>query len=191
MAVCTYLLAQEIGADCDNPIVPGLKKIGYIINKSDITSITRSSTNHHIISAITLATGKKAYHIYQNGNTPFNGSKTTAKDGNVSGKYDNVASFIVGNDGPDINLNIIDKLNNGKFIVIMEREYRNSSGNNAFVVMGSRKGMIRTAMEQDAYSSDTDGGWSVELTEADCPVAPDYFWDTNESTTRAALEALC
>ena len=191
MAVCEYLLNEEIGQDCSNPIFTGLKKVGYIINKSDITSITRSNNNSHIITAIALATGKKAYHIYQNGSTPFTGSKSTAKDGSVSGKFDHVAAFVVGADGPDINADIIDQLNNGKFVVIMENEYLNTAGNNAFRVVGSRKGAVRTALEQDPYSSDTDGGWKVEVTESDCPVSPDYFFDTDVVTSRAALEALC
>lgn len=191
MAVCTYLLEKEIGTDCTNPIVTGLKKIGYIINKDDIASITRDASNHHLITAISLATGKKAYHIYQNGNTPFTGTKSTAKDGKVSGKFDHVVSFIVGNDGPDVNLDIIDKLNNGKFVVIVEKEYTSTTGNNVFQVFGTRKGMVRTALEQDPYSADTDGGWNVELTETDCPVASDYIFDTSIATTRTALEALC
>lgn len=188
MALCEHLVAQEISHSCANPIFTGHEQVGYIINRADIANMIRSD---NVISAITLATGKKAYRIYQETKTPFNGSTVEFAEGAVTNKVNKNAAFVVLNDGPTVTKNVIDPMLNGEFVVILGRKWNNATGDAKWRVIGAETGAKCTATSLDVDSADVDGGWSVTLTESNAPTAAVYFYDTDETTTAAALEALC
>lgn len=188
MGLCTKLIAADIEQNCTNPIFAGLEMIGYIINKSEIASITKSDNK---VSAIALATGKTAFHIYNDGKQPFNGTKTTMAEGTISNKFTNEVSFVVADDGPAVQKDIIEKLANGEFVVIVENKWHNAVTDNTFQIYGLQKGLRASAIENDKYSADTDGGWEITLTEEGVPQSAIYFFDTDVATSRTALETLC
>lgn len=168
-----------------------MEEIGYIINRSDIVSWTFSGTNPHIASAVSLKTGAKAYKIYNPTKTPFTGAKITMVEGSIQNKFDKVVPFIIPNDGPSVAKDVIQKLANGEFVVILANKWENTTPDNKFEVYGLEKGMRASAIENDKYSEDTDGGWSVELTESGAPISAYYFYDTDVATTRTKLEGYC
>lgn len=191
LTICPALVADNITCNCTNPIFTGLEEIGYIINKRDIASWTVDTNNDHIMKAVALLTGKKAYKIYNPTKTPFTGAKTTMVEGAVRNKFDKVVPFILPNDGPGVAKDIVDQLANGEFVVILANKWENTTPNNKFEIYGKDKGMRATAIENDKYSEDTDGGWSIELTESATPISAYYLYDTDVATTRTALENLC
>ena len=159
-----------------------------IINRADIASMTRVD---NVIGAITLLTGKKAFRIYQETKTPFNGSTVEFAEGAVTNKVNKNAAFVVLNDGPLVTKNIIDPMLNGEFVVILGRKWNNSTGDAKWRVVGAETGAKCTATSLDVDNADVDGGWSVTLTESNAPTSAVYFYDTDAATTIASLEALC
>ena len=190
MALCVNLLHEEIQNSCTNPIYTGYEPIGYLINKSEIASYTYSN---NAISAITLTTGAKAYRIYQEGATPFNGTKTEMAAGTLRNRFNKTVSFILPEDGATVNNKVVEKLANGEFVVILASKWEEavSSGDNKFEVIGINKGCKATELSQDKNADDIDGAWQVTMQEANVPIAKVFFFTTDVATSRAALEALC
>lgn len=188
MAQCEKSIAADIQQDCTNPIYTGHEPVGYIINRKDIDTITRTG---NVISAITLKTGKHAHHIYQDNKNPFNGSTTAFAEGTVTNKVNKTAAFVVLNDGPDVCEDIIDPALNGEFVVILGRKWSADDGEGKFRVIGSETGARCTACEGNPDSADTDGGWSITLTETNAPSSGVFFFSTSITATITALEALC
>lgn len=195
ITLCTKVISNDIAPDCSNPLFNGMEEIGYIINKSEIASYTQSG---NIVSAITMAvegsTTKKAFKIYNPGKTPFTGTKISMQEGKVSNKFSKTVSFVVPAIGPGVCTNIIDKLANGEFVVILASKYNTTGSgtdNAKFQIYGWNKGMKASAIEGDIYSEDTDGGWAVTMVEENVPQSGIYFYVTSEAASRTALEALC
>ena len=188
MALCEKIISQAIDQDCANPIFTGLEQVGYIINRGDIASMTRSDS---IVSAITMVSAKKAYRIYQETKTPFNGSNTEFAEGAVTNKVNKNVSFVILNDGSKVVENQVEGLLNGEFVVVLARKWVNANEDNKFEIIGSETGAKCTALSKDPNSADTDGGWAVTLTETNAPSAEVFFFDTDAATSLAALEALC
>lgn len=188
MALCEYLIVADIESNCANPIYAGHEQLGFIINRADIASYVK---NDGVVSSITLKSGKVAYHIYQPSKQPFNGSTTTLNEGAVTNKVDKNVSFVVLNDGPDVCRDIIDPALNGEFVAIIARKWEaGTRGDGKWIIVGLDKGARVTALEKDPDSEDTDGGWSITLTETATPNSGVFYFHTDLQTTEAELEAL-
>ena len=100
------------------------------------------------------------------------------------------------NKGPKIAETVIDPLFNGKYVVILENTWKNLSatqgtkGDSSFEVFGIKQGMFATAATRDPYSSDTQGGWQVTMTETESPVAEVYLFKTSYEATLAMINSL-
>lgn len=191
LTLCSKLIADNIGVDCDNPIFEGLENIAYIINKSDIASITYSGTNKHIVTALALTSPAKAFKVYNPVKTPMDGTQSALAEGDVNNKFDNTVQFLVLNDGPDVAKDVIDPLANGEFIVVVANKWENTNGDNKFQIFGLHQGLKATAIQRGNTTADQNGGHLVTLTETGAPTYGMYFFDTDIATSRAALEALC
>lgn len=185
MAVCEYLVGRDITANCTNLIRPGLQGIGYIINKSDIESVSESDG---IVDGIALKTGKKAYQIQQVGQRPFNGTNIQLQQGDFVNTFNKVVSFVILDNSPSISKEVVEPLANGEFVVILENKYADEADKNYFEIVGLETGARATDLSQDKYENQA--GWTVELTEAETPVANKFFFDTDYQKTQDALEAL-
>lgn len=188
MAICEKLVASDISANCSNPIFTGLEQVGYLFNKADIASVTKSA---NIVSAISLKTDKRGYKVYQQGSTPFNGTNKEFVENAISNKFTKTAQFIVLDDGPSVGANIIDGLANGEFVLVVARKWNNTAGNAKFEIFGLEKGLKQSAGTQDFNSEDTASGWQITLSEQNVPTSAIYFYVTSETASRTALEALC
>lgn len=192
MALCEFLIAADVALDCDNPIFAGLEQTGYIINKSDIASFTKAGG---IVSALTLADGAKAYHIYQAGKQPFNGTTTDMQEGDIMNTMNKTVAFMVLENSPSVSENIIKPLLNGEFVVVVENKYKDDDKQNAFEVFGLDKGCRANAVSQNKYENMA--AWSVTMVESETPNPSTFFWvesssasTTDYAATKAALEAL-
>lgn len=185
MSVCTYLVSKAIQANCSNPIFGGLEQIGYLINRGDISSFTKTSG---VVSAIALKTGAQAYTVQQTGQQAFNGTSTEMQQGDVINTFNKVGSFIILDNAPDVSEKTVNPLANGEFVLILENKYKDSGNKSAFEIIGLDRGCRATSITQNKYENM--GGWVVELTETETPNASTFFWDTDYATSKAALEAL-
>lgn len=191
LTLCPKLVADNIAANCEKPIYPGLENLAYIINKEDIASVTYSGTNPHIVTAIALNTGVKAFKIYNPVKTPLDGTQSAFAEGDVTNKVDNTLQFIVLDDGPKSAKDIVDGLLNGEFVVVFAHKWENTATDNKFQIFGLHTGLKMTAGTAAYTAADGDGGMVVTLTETGATTYGMYFFDTDIATSRAALEALC
>ena len=192
MAICDYLISKAISVDCENQSVAGLEPNGLIINRDDIdfSATTFDAQNPNIIKTLVLKSGKKAYDIIQQGATPFTGVASNLNVGTYRNTWTHdVPIAVLGND-PDIAANIIDKLSNGTFVVILRNVQKGTTGNAEYQVYGYAQGLRASEGVNEKYSEDTDGGWLITLQEQRTPKSAMFFFNTDATTTATAYEAL-
>lgn len=192
MGFCQQTISRSIELDCSVPQVAGLEPKGWIINRDDIDFGASSDVVDGKTDSIVLKTGKKAYTIAQPTKSPFSGTTTTLEEGTYQNTFTNTLSFVVLNNTPQVIQNIINPLASGQFVVILENKCKDITGTTGqeFQLYGWYQGLTATAIEQDKYSEDTEGGWAVTLTESRSPSAASFVFDTDYQTTKTMLDAL-
>ena len=192
MGLCDEILKKAITIDCDNPITKGLEANGVIINRQDIdfSATVFDATRKNIIKTLVLKTGKKGYEVYCPGSTPFTGTKTSLEKGTYKNKWTVDLPLVVLDNGPEVCEDVIEGLANGEYVVILRNKHKGSDGNAEYQVYGYYKGLRAETIENDKYSEDTDGGWSVALKETGAPKAGIFFFNTDKKTTDAQFETL-
>ena len=182
--VCDNLIKKDIAPSCDDPIVPGIEQEGVIANRADVD-----------FSATTFNSGKKAYKVVVYGGTPFTGTNVALATGTYRNTFTNTVNMVVLANDPDVCGDIIDGLANGEFVVVLENKSKGmqketNPGDSAFQVYGYYQGLKAAEISSDKYSEDTDGGWSVSLTETKVPKSALFLYKTSYETTKAAVDAL-
>ena len=197
MAVCDEVLKKDIIPSCDDPVVPGLEQEGVIMNRDDIDFATTafSATKKNVIETLALKTGKKAYKVVVPGNSPFTGSQVALAAGTYRNTFTNTIALVVLDNGPDVCADIIDGLANGSYVVVLENKFKGlqketTPGDCAFQVYGYYQGLKATAITNDKYSEDTEGGWAVTLEEQKAPKSALFLYKTSYDTTKTAIETL-
>ena len=192
MENCDFKLAQDIQGSCDNPQVAGMKNTGYLINFDDIDwdNIAKDESSANIVKTLPLLKGKRAYKVVVPGNTPFTGTQAAMVAGTYRNKFTKTASMVVLNSGPDVSKNVIDQLANGRFVFIFENKFQGTDKKNTFEIYGLEQGLSASELTNEKYSEDTDGGWAVTLEETNAPSSGMFLFNTDISTTRAALNSL-
>ena len=185
MALCTYNLNADIDTVCD--LVGGLQQSGYLINKADLASFTSAD---HTISAITLATTKKAYKIYVPTKTPFTGTNVALTESDVVNRFTNTVSFIILNNNDDT-VEALNNLANGKYIAIIANEYTGTSGETKWQAYGIERGLRANAITRDPYDDASSGGYTVTMAETGAANAGWFVYSNSETATDTMLEALC
>lgn len=189
MANCDFKIITNIAESCDNPMVQGMKQIGYLGNFEDLDKAETVKTGNKITSLALKGTAK-LIKIYQSGKEPFTGSTKELAAGTFRNNWNKNFHFIVFESGADTSSKIIDKLANGKFFAIVENNYLGASGDNAFEIIGYEQGATASAITQDKNSDDTNGGWDCTLVEEIAPSSGIFICYTDVAATRSALEAL-
>ena len=178
MGLCDEILKKGISIDCDNPITKGLESNGVIINRQDVdfAATVFDATRKNIIKTLALKTGKKGYEVYCPGSTPFTGTKTSLEKGTYKNKWTHDLPLVVLDNGPEVCEDIIEGLANGEYVVILRNKHKGGEGNAEYQVYGYYQGLRAETIENDKYSEDTDGGWSVALKETGSPKAAMFFF---------------
>lgn len=187
MPICSNVVSQDIAALCSDPMFEGLAAKAYLINKEEMASITKSD---NIVSAITMASTKKAYAVTMVSKSPYNGTADSLNSGDNRNTVDKAFTFLIQDDGPNVSKNIKQPLLNGEFVVIYETKWNNSSDNAKFHIAGLETGLKLTSYNKDYNDAATGSATAVTLTETGAPTPDIYFFATDVPTTRAALEAL-
>ena len=128
--------------------------------------------------------------MYVPGKTPFTGTNTAIADGTYRKKFIKTVNVVILDNGPDVVRDIIHPLANGKFVVVLENQFAGKDGKNTFQVYGFEQGLSATALADDKYSEETDGGWSSTLEESGAPSPALYLFKEDVATTRTALQSL-
>ena len=186
------MIQKGIELNCECPIVKGVEPDGLIMNRSDIdfAKSVFDTTNKNILTTLILKSGKKAYPIVQQGATPFTGAKTSLATGTYRNTFTNEVPIAVLDNGPEVAQKIIDGLANGSFVLILKNVHKGVKGNAEYQVYGYFQGLHASAIENDKYSEDTDGGWLVTLQETSAPKSALFYFDTDSETTATKYETL-
>lgn len=196
--LCEKLLNSCISADCNNPLFAGVDAEALIANFSDIDTVTYDTQNPSIISGITMKTvggtgtdpvSACFYSVQQLGNQPYSGSQTEFVEGTYGNRVNHTIQLAVVDNGPEITENIIDKLLNGKFVVILKNDYKHSNGDNKYSVYGINKGLKCTGLTRELYG-DNESAWVVTLQEQNAPKSGLFFFASTETATDTAVENL-
>lgn len=196
MANCDTQIAQSIERNCEDPYVKGIERIGYAVNRSDIEFGSLEFRSGNELSTLPLKSGAKGYSIYQAGAQPFNGSNTSLEDSTVAFTATHSLSIVILDDSPEVSRNFIDPLmNGGELVVILEKKYKklqdaDNPGGSAFKVFGLHQGCKLSEGSVDPYSDDTNGGWSITLTETGAPKSAMFLNAGSYEATKALLESL-
>lgn len=189
---CDYQLAADLVASCTVKSVKGIKSHGFIMNYNDIDmeATARDENNPNIVKSLILKTGKKAYKMYVPGKSPYTGTKKTMSAGTYRNRFNKDVSIVILDNGPDVSHNIIDQLANGTFVIVLENKFPGSDNKNTFEIYGLEAGLTATALDDDKYSDDTEGGWLATLQEENAPTSGIFLFGESLSATRTALESL-
>ena len=196
MGVCDYSIKRDIAPSCDDPIVPGVEQVGVIFNRSDIdfSTVSFSETHKNVIETLALKAGAKGYKVVVYGNSPFNGTNTALATGTYRNTFTNTVNMVILDNNPDVCADVIDGLANGEFVVILENKGKSlgaeDKGYSAFQVYGYYQGLNAAEIANDKYSEETEGGWSVSLTETKVPKSALFLYKTDYETTKAAVDSL-
>lgn len=200
MGYCDGLINQDITADCENPIVPGIEKAGVIVNREDIDfGLTEYETGEgvrkNVITKIGLKTGKKGFKVIIPTKQPFNGTGTALEEGTNRNTFTNTLGMVILGNDPDVCEKILDGLATGEFVCILENKYKNINkttkpGDSSFQIFGFYQGLKATTLENEKYSEDTEGGWNIVLTETKSPKSGLFYFNTDLETTRESLATL-
>ena len=196
-SVCEFLLARDIAASCSDPVVPGFEPEGIIMNRDEIDfgAITFDNSRSNVISQIAMLAGKRAYKVRVLGNTPFTGTSTSFVSGTYQNTFTNTVQFVVLDNGPDVCESVIDALANGRFVMILENTFKglnkeSNKGDAAFQIYGYTQGLAASAIENDKYSEDTNGGWLVTLQETKASKSGMFLYKSDYATTKKMFETL-
>lgn len=177
MGHCDKKIKNCVEADCNKPNFSGVESKAWIFNKEDVT-IHFDENDGNVIDSITNIGTTHGYTITQFGKQPYNGTSTTMVEGNAGNKFTNTLSFIVPDNSHTASNTVIDNLANGKFVVVIENSYAGSDDESAYQVYGSKKALTASAIENDKYSEETDGGWQITLTEENTPISAAFLLPT-------------
>lgn len=192
---CEDFLTQCIEASCENPIFTGIEPKAWIFNWKDIANIKTDDDDPNVVTEIEMVEDegvpRHGYTIDQIGKTPYTGTTTSMTEGNIANTFTENISFVVPDNSPLAGM-ILDALANGRFVVVIENEYDGSDKRGKFQVYGAKKKLVASAIENDKYSEDTNGGWSVTLTAPNAPKSSMFLEHKTDDAvdTKAYLEGL-
>ena len=190
--ICDSIISKGIAVDCENPIVKGFEADGIICNRGDIdfSKSVFDNDNKNILKTLMLKSGKKGYPVAQQGATPFSGAKTSLVTGTYRNTFTNEVPIAVLDNGPEVARDIIDGLANGTFVLILKNVHKGTSGKAEYQVYGYYQGLRASAIDNEKYSEDTDGGWLVTLQEISVPKSALFYFNTDSKTTETQFQSL-
>lgn len=190
--ICDSIIQKGIEVNCENPIVKGMEADGVIINRADVdfAKCNFSADNKNIIEQLILKTGKKGYAVVQSGATPYTGAKTSLAVGTYMNTFTNEIPIVVLDNGPEVSEKVIDGLANGSFVLVLKNVHKGEDGKAEYQIYGYYQGLKASAIDNEKYSEDTNGGWLVTLQETSAPKSALFLFNTSAEATAASFESL-
>lgn len=190
--ICDSIISKGIAVDCDSPLVRGLEADGLIINRNDVEfgQTVFDNENKSIVKSLILKATKKGYSVVQQGASPFNGAKTTLATGTYRNTFTNEVQIAVLDNSPEVARDIIDGLANGSFVLILKNKHKGAAGKSEYQIYGYYQGLRVSAIDNEKYSEDTDGGWLVTLQETSVPKSALFYFNTDSKTTEKQYNTL-
>lgn len=183
---------QHIIIDCANPLQAGTNDSIFIFNFEDWSNatISRNSANPQIIEDIVMPTGVTGFQVQgiNNSNMP--------KNSMVKGKFINSFMHEINFKAFTLNASIkktLENMSKGRFVVIVQNNYKGAAGDAAYEVYGGDSGLVCTAIDRDPQNNDTQGAYDITLQSSDQSKEahlPATVFITDYATTKALVESL-
>ena len=186
---CTGVIAVSVATNCATPLQTGTEDRVWIVNYADwrAATITRNVTNSTIIEDIVLTNPAFYWEGRNNSNKPL---FSQIDQGGIE-MYEHSIDVLLYN-LKNVTKKMLKDMKGGRYVVIYENTYKDSTGESAFEVLGETAGLKITTLERDPNSTDTNGAWHVMLTTPKNkePNIPSSIFDTDYATTLALVQGL-
>ena len=191
MSTCGQISASVV-LDCDNVMVAGANDRLVLINKDDwdLATITPDGANAELITGIDLASGTDAY--YFEGKNYSTEPKQTLVKQRYSEVFDHEIIFKVFKSNAATKVQI-EALVKGKFVAIIENNFRGAAGDSAFEIYGYDVGLQTMELERAIMDADTQGAYNITLRTPDDIKEghlPKTLFLTSYAITKAIVDAL-
>lgn len=187
---CAATMADNIAKDCAKPIGGGYTGRGILIDLADVQAFTVSGTNPRIITAITLATGKKV-SVIDNAFSPqpLTGSNSQSNTDDGMMKFRKTLTLTIPKRGAKASKEIVEPTYQSPlgYVAILEKKDR--SGDGSFELVGYEQGLVANAdgIVRNEYEN---GGCTIVTMSTNEVNFENVFYDTDYATTLAAFETL-
>lgn len=186
-------VSENIGLDCDNPMIGGVDDLIVIMNRSDIQSFDRNVTNKNIIEQINfVSTSPQTKGFTVQGKNYSNDVNVELVKARYSEGYKHNVIVRIFNNSSDIK-DQIEKLVKGEIVIGIKNNFRGASDEVTYEIHGANIGLQITALTKDQSDADTQGAWILTASTPDPlkePHLPATFFKTDAATSKARFEAL-
>jgi hypothetical protein len=193
LAYCGGNLTASAGKNCDDPIVGGVEKLFYIMNRRDLdiqaikASLVTGQTNVYENIVFNVADPVKvAYKCDNLINVP-----ATLAGGTYASRFNKVLSGVLLDDGV-LASKFIQEIASKDFegVAIIEHKFKDFSrdalaGSSSFEIIGLEVPLTSVGQEikNDPADANSEGGWMFALGTLE-PHARNYWYQTNYATTK-------
>lgn len=187
---CAATLADNIAKNCAAPIAGGYTGRGILIDLADVASFTVSGTNPRIITAISLAAGKKV-SVIDNAFSPqpLTGSNSQSNTDDGMMKHRKTLVLTIPKRGAGASKALVEPTYQSPlgYVAILEKKDRNGDG--SFELVGYEQGLVANAdgIVRNEYEN---GGCTVVTMSCNEVNFENVFYDTDYATTLAAFNSL-
>ena len=186
---CAATMADNIARACAKPLVGGYTGRGVLIDLADVT-FTVSGTNPRIITAITLAAGKKL-SVIDNAFSPqpLTGSNSQSNTDDGMMKHRKTLVLTIPKRGAKASKEIVEPTYQSPlgYVAVLEKKDRNGDG--SFELVGYEQGLVANAdgIVRNEYEN---GGATIVTMSTNETNFENVFYDTDYATTLTAFETL-
>ena len=188
---CAATIADNIAKDCAKPLAGGYTGRGVLIDLADAApTFTVSGTNPRIITAITLAAGKKL-SVIDNvfSPQPLTGSNSQSNTDDGMMKFRKTLVLSIPKRGAKASKELVEPTFQSPlgYVAVLEKKDRNGDG--SFEVIGYEQGLVANAdgIVRNEYEN---GGCTMVTMSTNEVNFENVFYDTDYATTLSAFETL-
>lgn len=188
---CAATIADNIAKDCAKPLAGGYTGRGVLIDLADAApTFTVSGTNPRIITAITLAAGKKL-SVIDNvfSPQPLTGSNSQSNTDDGMMKFRKTLVLSIPKRGAKASKEIVEPTFQSPlgYVAVLEKKDRNGDG--SFEIIGYEQGLVANAdgIVRNEYEN---GGCTMVTMSTNEVNFENVLYDTDYATTLSAFETL-
>lgn len=183
---CENKIVKNITSDCETQKVAGLEQVVYLINRTDIDSITYDITNKSLVTGLDLASGEVAYKLVGTKKSLNCGSERVVSD-DAPDSFKHKFMF----NGYEYDSASVENMDNMADVVVIVEKKDKKVEDGTFVIFGLGSGLYVST--DTSSENDSNGVRKIELTSQDGQLeknSQNNLLVTDYATTKALLEGL-
>lgn len=186
MALCG-LINSNLTVDCLNPLIGGVRDLLYIFNYDDLSGYTKDGNG--VVTSISLLAGKSGY--YYEGQKSSIEIKSSLQSAKYSIGFNHDLTFRVFSNDANTKKQL-EALARGKFIVVVENNYKGAGDASSFEIYGLDSGLRIITKESNKSDADTQGAWVLNIATAEVkePFLPRFIFSSTYAATKTLILGL-